>query len=129
MSMKTFTYSFEKLEVWNLSRQLVKEIYEVTAAFPREEAYGMVSQLRRATVSVSNNLAEGSSRKTQKDQAYFTSIAFSSLMEVLNMMILSVDLNLIQQEKYLAVRPKIEQIGNMLNALRNSQNNRNVVKC
>jgi four helix bundle protein len=127
--MKSFTYSFEKLEVWNLSRQLVKEVYDLTSSFPRDETYGMISQLRRATVSVSNNLAEGSSRKTQRDQAHFTQIAFSSLMEVLNMMILSVDLNLIQQEKYLAVRPKIEQIGNMLNALRNSQNNRNVVKC
>jgi four helix bundle protein len=127
--MKSFTYSFEKLEVWNLSRQLVKEVYDLTSSFPRDETYGMISQLRRATVSVSNNLAEGSSRKTQRDQAHFTQIAFSSLMEVLNMLILSVDLNLIQQEKYLAVRPKIEQIGNMLNALRNSQNNRNVVKC
>ena len=119
--MKSFTYSFEKLEVWNLSRQLVKEVYKMTRAFPREEAYGMVSQLRRASVSVSNNLAEGSSRKTQKDQAYFTTIAYSSLMEVLNMMIISVDLCLIEEEKYLTVRPKIEQIGNMLNALRNSQ--------
>ena len=116
-----YIFSFEKLDVWKRSRELVREIYQLSASFPTEEKYGMTSQLRRATVSVSNNLAEGCSRKSQKDQAHFTQIAYSSLMEVLNLLILSVDLNFLEVNKYEIVRPLIEEISNKLNALRKSQ--------
>jgi len=67
-----YTYSFEKLEVWKLARELVKEIYRLTEKFPSEEKFGLIGQLRRASVSVSSNLAEGSSRKSAKEQAHFT---------------------------------------------------------
>lgn len=81
----------------------------------------MTNQLRRAAVSVSNNLAEGSARKTKKDQANFTTMSYSSLMEVLNMLILALDLEYINEKDYLELRPLVEEITNKLNALRNSQ--------
>ncbi|MCC5931161.1 MAG: four helix bundle protein [Cyclobacteriaceae bacterium] len=119
-----YIFAFEKLEVWQRSNELIKEIYRITESFPSEEKFGMVSQLRRASVSVSNNLAEGTARKTAKDQANFTTMSFSSLMEVLNMMIISVALGFLKDAEYQKTRPLIEEIANKLNALRNSQNGR-----
>jgi len=106
------------------SRELVKDIYEITKGFPADEKYGLTSQIRRATISVSSNLAEGAGRKTAKDQAHFSTIAFGSLMEMLNQLILATDLHYIDEEVLISIRPKIEEIGNKLNALRNSQNKR-----
>ena len=74
------TYSFEKLEVWKEARELVVWIYSITKEYPSEEKFGLVTQLRRAAVSVVSNLAEGSSRKSAKDQAHFSQIAYSSLL-------------------------------------------------
>jgi four helix bundle protein len=119
-----YTYSFEKLEVWQLSRNTVKDIYKITEQFPDKERFGLTSQIRRAIVSVSSNLAEGSSRKTSREQARFTQIAFSSLLEVLNQLILSTDLNYISTEELNEIRPKIEELSNKLNAFYNSQINR-----
>jgi len=64
-------YSFEKLEVWQDSRDLVRQIYSITAKFPTEEKFGIISQIRRSAVSVSCNISEGSGRKSKKDQAQF----------------------------------------------------------
>jgi len=93
----------------------------LTKSFPETERYGLTSQIRRAAVSVANNLAEGSSRKSFKDQANFTTMAFTSLMEVLNLLIISKDLELINDEEYARLRPLVEEISNKLNSLRNSQ--------
>jgi four helix bundle protein len=73
-------YGFEKLQVWQDSKSLAVMIYKVTSTFPDDEKYGLTSQMRRAIVSVSSNIAEGSSRNTKKDQAYFYGIAYSSLV-------------------------------------------------
>ena len=116
-------YSFEKLTVWQESKELVKDIYRLTKDFPTEEKFGLISQLQRASVSIASNLAEGTSRKTNKDKAHFTTIAFSSAMEVLNQIIISKELNFISEKDYILVREKLEKISNMLNALRKSQLN------
>ena len=116
-----YTYSFEKLDVWQLSRELVKDIYHLTLKFPDEERFGLTSQIRRATISISSNLAEGSARKTAKDQAHFTTISYGSLMELLNQLIISSDLEYVTIEELKLIRPSIEEIGNKLNSLRNSQ--------
>lgn len=120
---KMKTYSFEKLEVWKESIELVKTIYKITNTFPSEEKFGLISQLRRASISMSSNLSEGTSRNTNKDKAHFTTISFSSAMEVLNQLIISKELNFISENDYILVRAKIEKITNMLNALRHSQLN------
>lgn len=114
-------YSFEKLNVWKESLELLTSIYKITSNFPKEEKFGLISQIRRATVSISSNLAEGTSRKTNKDKAHFTTISYSSTMEVLNQLIISKELNYISENDYIFVRRKIEKITNMLNSLRNSQ--------
>ena len=114
-------FSFEKLDVYQKSRAFVKEIYSISRDFPDDEKYGLTSQVRRAVVSVPNNLAEGSGRTTKKDQALFTTYSYSSLMEVLNLLTLSTDLNFITEKDYLRMRPAIYEISNKLNSFRKSQ--------
>ena len=123
IEMWMFEYSFEKLEVWKESMKLVKMIYDVTKSFPISEKYGLTSQLRRATVSISSNLAEGTSRISNKDKAHFTTLSFSSAMEVLNQILIAKELEFLSEEKYLEIRKKISKITNMLNSLRKSQIN------
>lgn len=110
-------YSFENLEVWQKSRELVKDIYQITSVFPQEEKFGITNQLRRAAISVSSNIAEGSTRWSKRDQARFYEIAFGSLIEILNQLILSTDLNFLNENKLISFREKIDNLGRMLNAL------------
>ncbi len=77
------TYSFENLNVWLCSRKFAVFIYTVTKTFPEDEKFGLVSQLRRAAISICSNLAEGSAKHSGKEKAWFTEKAFCSLMEVL----------------------------------------------
>ena len=114
------TYSFENLEVWQRSRSLVKQVYKATSSFSNEEKFGLTSQLGRAAVSVSSNIAEGSTRCSKNDQARFYEIAFGSLMEVLNQLILANDLNFLYNERLITLRKEIEETARMLNALYNS---------
>jgi four helix bundle protein len=118
-----YTFSFEKLNVWLDSKELIKLIYTITKDFPSEEKFGLTNQLRRASVSIASNLAEGTSRNTNKDKAHFTTLSFSSLMEVLNQIIIARELNYIEENNYQLIRIEIENISNKLNALRNSQLN------
>lgn len=115
-----YTFSFERLDVWNRSRQLTKKVYKLTENFPDSEKFGLVSQLRRAAISICSNIAEGSSRKSRKDQAHFYSIAFSSLMETLNQLIISQDLDYIDSQLPDESRAEIHIISKMLNGLSNS---------
>lgn len=115
-----YSYSFEKLDVWKISRKLVVKIYQLTDDFPREEKYGLVSQMRRAAVSVTSNIAEGAGRKTAKDQASFYNNAYSSLVELLNQLMISSDLGWLSDEKLKEVRDQIERLSAMINSLRKS---------
>jgi len=110
-------YAFENLEVWKKSRKLVKSVYQLTDTFPNEEKYGMTSQFRRACISISSNIVEGSTRWSRKNQARFYEIAFGSLIEVLNQTILSCDLNFIKDDALKNIRADIDTIGRMLNSL------------
>ena len=112
-------FYFEKMDVWQNARTFVKEIYVLTADFPQDEKYGIVSQLRRAFLSISANIAEGMSRRTEKEKARFISISFGSAMEVINFLILANDLNLIEEADYNVLRGKLEKITNQLNSLHN----------
>ncbi len=117
-------YSFEKLDVWQKARKLTVHIQLVTKQFPAEEKFGLTSQIRRAVVSVSSNLAEGSSRNSGKEQARYTEIAYGSLLEVLNQLILTCDLGYLSMTTLDKLRPKIEEIGNKLNSLKQYQINK-----
>jgi four helix bundle protein len=117
-------FSFEKLEVWHEARKFYKIIHSIISDLPNQERYVICTQLQRAALSISANIAEGTSRKTGKDQAHFICIAFSSLMECLNYLILAEDLKYISSERYKELRQIMEKISNQLNALRNFQLNK-----
>ena len=119
--LKHKTYSFESLAVWQESRTLSRDIYKLTKLYPEEEKYGLVSQMRRACISIGSNLAEGTSRVSFLDQARFTEISFGSLMELLNQLILSFDLEYIKEETLSRIRLMIDSMGYKMNSLRNSQ--------
>lgn len=114
-------YSFEKLDVWKDSRKFAKKIYALTRSFPDTEKFGMTNQVRRATVSICSNIAEGNSRKSSKDRANFFQIAYSSTMEVLCQLILSCDFEWIKTQQLNECRVEINKISNKLNALYNAQ--------
>lgn len=124
MRDNNYEFSFEKLDVWKLSVELVKEIYKITKNYPDEEKFGLVSQLRRAAISISSNIAEGSSRISNKDKAHFTQISFGSLMELLCQLTISKELRYIDERQLLLIRGRIEEISNKLNSLRNYQLNK-----
>lgn len=115
------TYSFEKLAVWKEARQLVVWVYKITNSFPAEEKFGLIMQIRRASVSVVSNLAEGSARKSAKDQAHYSQIAYSSLVEILTQLIIAGDLNFITEDVINEGRSRIEALTIKVAALRNSQ--------
>lgn len=115
-----YTFSFEKLEVWKKSRLLAKGIYLITQDFPDSEKFGIVAQLRRAVISVCSNIAEGTSRWSSKDQGHFYNIAYSSLMESLNQLILSNDLDYLDADVLSEIRSDIHVISLMLNNLSKS---------
>lgn len=110
-------YYFERLDVWQNSRVFVKEIYLITRQFPEEEKFGIASQIRRASLSICANIAEGTSRSTEKDKARFINQAFSSAVEVINFLILSNDLTFLEDEPYSKLRANLEHITNQLNNL------------
>jgi four helix bundle protein len=116
-----YTYSFEKLQAWIEAKELTKQIYDVTKKFPSDEKFGMISQLRRASVSICSNIAEGVSRSTNKDKARFMTIAFSSAVEVVNQLIISHELEFITLSQYNELRKQLESVTNKLNALRKYQ--------
>lgn len=118
-----YTFSFEKLDAWQNAKTLSLKIYSLTKAFPSDEKFGLISQMRRASISIASNLAEGNSRNTKKDKAHFTTIAYSSLMELLNQIIISKSLNYIKEEDYNILRTEIAHIANQLNSLRKYQLN------
>ena len=114
-------YSFEKLESWQHARKLSIWVYVLTQKFPGEERFGLVNQMRRAAVSIASNLAEGTSRTTAKDQSHFSTIAYSSTIELLNDIIISNDLRLLSENDYLEGRDLIEKQTYLISQLRKSQ--------
>jgi four helix bundle protein len=117
-------YPFEKLRVWQAARDLSKAVYLTTRNFPQRELYGLISQCNRAAVSVAANLAEGSSRRSRKDQAHFSEIAYGSLMELACLLILSSDVGILPSDSEQNLRSSIEQVSSQLNALHRSQRSR-----
>ena len=114
--MEKFTY--EKLEVWQKARVLVKDVYSLSSRFPNEERFGLTNQLNRAVVSVPSNIAEGCGRLSFKERIHFLEIAYGSLMEAMTQIILASDLNYITIEELNNIRDNIIEIAKMINGLR-----------
>jgi four helix bundle protein len=87
----------ENLEAWKCSIDLVKHVYDATKAFPKEETYGLVMQMRRAAISIPSNIAEGAARSTQKEFAQFVSVARGSLSELETQMTIAVELGYLKR--------------------------------
>lgn len=98
----------KNLEAWKKAMDLVEEVYKLTLNFPREEQFGIISQLRRAAVSVPSNIAEGAGRRTDREFVNFLSIAIGSLSELDTQIELSYRLKYIAEEKYKKLITKID---------------------
>jgi four helix bundle protein len=114
-------FAFQKLLVWQKSRQLVKDVYSAISDFPAIEQYALTSQIRRAVVSVPSNIAEGSSRGSERDQVRFLEIAYGSLIETFCQLQIAVDLGYLTQENFDRLAPSFEELAKMLSALRRNK--------
>lgn len=114
-------FSFEKLIAWQKGRELALLIYKTTKQFPKEEIFGLTSQMRRCAISIASNLAEGSGRQSLKEKARFSEIAYSSSLELLNQVILSNDFEYINEIDYLSLREKIAEVNMLIDGLYKSQ--------
>lgn len=111
--------SFDKLLVWQRAHSLVLKIYEVTNSFPKEEIWGLTSQIRRSAVSVPSNIVEGKARGSRKDFKRFLLIARGSLEEVKYQSLLAKELKYINDEQYEEIAVMIEDVGRLLGGLIN----------
>jgi four helix bundle protein len=112
--------SFKELEVFRLSVQYVKSIYNTTQSFPKEERYGLTSQIRNAAVSVSSCIAEGSARRTVKDRKHFIDIALGSLQETHSQLIIAEALGFIEKSTLTNAEEFISTLRGKLIAYQNS---------
>ena len=107
--MKT-RFRFEKLDVWQEARIINQVIYRLTRKFPKEELFAMTSQIRRASISVSANIAEGSGRNSDKDFAHFLEQAYGSLMEVASIFNLALDEGYIKESELDPLFDELERL-------------------
>ncbi len=108
---------FKKLTVWNLAHDFVLEIYKMTKSFPKEELYGLASQIQRAAISIPTNIVEGSSRGSNKDFNRFLQISIGSASEVEYLLLLAKDLDYIGKDTSTKLIEKAISIRKMLIAL------------
>jgi four helix bundle protein len=110
-------FRFENLEIWQDSRKLVIRVYQLTKKFPVEEKFCLIDQIRRAAISISLNIAEGSDRKSDKEFKRFLRMAITSAEEVVTGFYLSLDLRYINQEEFDNIYKELNMIVAKINAL------------
>ena len=120
--MENTTFSFEKLDVYQKARKLIKNIYLLQNEFPKEERYALGDQVRRAATSIAANLAEGSGRQSIREKIHFVEIAFGSMTEVFCELQTACDLGYIKEEQLDALRLQFTAVAKMLSGLRNTLN-------
>ena len=106
--------SFKDLRIWNLGIEIVTDVYVATRDFPREEMYGLTSQIRRAAVSIPANIAEGFRRYSPKEHKQYLHIAMGSLAELETELIIAQKLGLIAEEKMRNLSEKIDHLSRMI---------------
>jgi len=115
---------FRELDVWRASMDLVKAVYGLAADFPREERYGLASQMQRAAVSVPSNIAEGNARASTRDYARFVSVACGSIAELQTQLLLAVELDLASHGRVDPIIDNADRVSRMLHGLHRSLNER-----
>lgn len=118
--MEGIVYSFEKLKAWQEAKMLVVEVYHLLDGFPQFEKYALCDQVRRAIVSVPSNIAEGTGRMSIKEQIHFLEVAYGSLMETYNQLLIAIELTYITEECVETIKPSIDAAAKMINGLRNA---------
>lgn len=113
-------YSFQKLIDWQEAKKLVVDVYHLLDNFPKFEKYALCDQIRRAVVSVPSNIAEGSGRRSLKEKIHFLEISYGSLMETFNQLLIAIDLTYITEESVEEIKPSIDAVAKMINALSNT---------
>ena len=108
--------TFQDLQVWQKAHKLVLRIYKITNKFPKSEIYGLISQIRRAAVSVASNIVEGFERQSSKDSLHFYNISDGSLEEVRYQLLLAHDLEYIDDKTYEETIRLAEEVSKMLNS-------------
>jgi len=109
--------NFRNLNVWRESHELTLSLYRTTKSFPREELFGLTSQMRRAAASIGANIAEGCGRKTDTDFGRFLHIAMGSACELEYQLLLAHDLDLLEQEHYQQLASQVVDVKRMLASL------------
>ena len=109
-------HDYKKLKIWEESVKLAIEIYASTSQFPKDEMYGLTSQLRRAGVSVASNIAEGSKRSTKKDFKSFLAIAHGSGAEIETQLYISKEIGYLTEDTYVRLSTKCNEIMKMIAA-------------
>jgi four helix bundle protein len=112
--------NFKSLEIWQRSRRLVKTVYMLLELFPSDEKFGLVSQLKRASISVPSNIAEGCGRRTNKDLSRFLDISVGSLCEIETQIYLALDLTFISNEQSIEILKETIEIRKMIIGFQNT---------
>lgn len=115
--MNSITTSYKDLIVWKKSYQLSILIYKLTKKFPKDEVYGLISQIRRCAISIPSNIAEGYSRYRKLEFAHFLQISFASGAELETQILISKDLDYISQNEFDEVNSLLIEVMKMLNSL------------
>ena len=113
-------FSYRNLRVYQGALQLVTSIYNILKSFPVEERYGLSDQLRRASVSVPSNLAEGSSRFSRKEQIHYIELSYGSLLEVMCQIEISHNLGYVNDDNFNAIESDVMVLAKQLSGLRTS---------
>ena len=116
--------NYKELKVWEKSYQLCLEVYRISKGFPKIEIYGLISQMRRAALSIPSNIAEGYGRKTLSDYLRFLYIAYGSVCELETQIMLSGDLGYLNENQLLKLQKEIREVERMLQALIKSLENK-----
>jgi four helix bundle protein len=109
--------SFRDLAAWKKARSLVKDVYQATRTFPRDETYGLTNQIRRAAVSVPSNIAEGYGRGALNDYIRFLQMARGSLFELQTQLLLAGDLDYLDEDKVEGLTSQTEEVRRILQGL------------
>ena len=110
--------SFRDLDAYKAGKVLIKDIYRLLKKFPKEEQYAMCDQLRRAAISITSNIAEGSGRNSYKEKVHFLEFSYGSLMEVLSQMDVACDLEYITLDEFNNIEVLVENVGRPLSGLK-----------
>ena len=122
--MIAFDFSYRKLNVYQLSKNLVTDVYKLVEKFPKVETYALCDQMRRAAISIPSNIAEGTSKASPREQFHFIEVAYGSLMEIMCQTEIAFDQHYIAQDDLSLIEEKIVSIYKMLSSMQSTLKSR-----